>query len=279
MVQTVERRRRAGGGRCVRTRRGRESSCVTRERRYRVDESLLADGQARILSGSNWPAAPLDPRDVIEEAVSGPGELRDAIDAYTSHAAYASYDEHRKGTLARGMLADIVILSNDIFDSTSGCASRDRRDRHDLRRQDRVPAAASCQLQRLICAAAPRPTETLMATKITYATLGGDSLEDLHRELDAAIAAAPQTFGREHLLYINGKHRQGRRAVRRSQPDRHRHRPGHLPEGHSRAREVRRGRRARGVSGVGGAAVAGAAVVRSADCRGDSRPPIPTSRR
>ena len=78
---------------------------------------MLAEGQARILSGSNWPAAPLDPRDVIEEAVSGPGELRDAIDAYTSHAAYASYDEHRKGTLARGMLADIVILSNDIFDS------------------------------------------------------------------------------------------------------------------------------------------------------------------
>jgi len=44
-----------------------------------------------------------------------------------------------------------------------------------------------------------------MATKITYATLGGDSLEDLHRELDAAIAAAPQTFAREHLLYIDGK--------------------------------------------------------------------------
>src|SRR5688572_14483719 len=45
-----------------------------------------------------------------------------------------------------------------------------------------------------------------MATKITYATLGGDTLEDLHRELDAAIASAPQTFGREHLLYINGTH-------------------------------------------------------------------------
>ena len=45
-----------------------------------------------------------------------------------------------------------------------------------------------------------------MATKITYATLGGDSLDELHRELDAAIAAAPQTFGREHLLYINGRH-------------------------------------------------------------------------
>jgi 1-pyrroline-5-carboxylate dehydrogenase len=44
-----------------------------------------------------------------------------------------------------------------------------------------------------------------MATKITYATLGGESVEELHRELDAAIARAPQTFGREHLIYINGK--------------------------------------------------------------------------
>ena len=87
-----------------------------RERRNRVDENLLSDGQARILFGSNWPAASLDPRDALEDAVAGPGELRNAIDAYTSHAAYASYDEHRKGTLARGMLADIVILSNDIFE-------------------------------------------------------------------------------------------------------------------------------------------------------------------
>lgn len=44
-----------------------------------------------------------------------------------------------------------------------------------------------------------------MAIKITYATLGGEQLEDLHRELDKAIARVPQTFGREHLLYINGE--------------------------------------------------------------------------
>jgi 1-pyrroline-5-carboxylate dehydrogenase len=44
-----------------------------------------------------------------------------------------------------------------------------------------------------------------MATKITYATLGGESLEDLHRELDRAIADAPKSFGREYLLYIDGK--------------------------------------------------------------------------
>jgi 1-pyrroline-5-carboxylate dehydrogenase len=44
-----------------------------------------------------------------------------------------------------------------------------------------------------------------MATKITYATLGGDQLDDLHRELDRAIADAPASFGRVHSLYINGQ--------------------------------------------------------------------------
>jgi predicted amidohydrolase YtcJ len=41
--------------------------------------------------------------------------LREAIDAYTRDPAWASYDEHRKGTLARDMLADLVILTHDIF--------------------------------------------------------------------------------------------------------------------------------------------------------------------
>ena len=89
----------------------------SRERRYRVDDTLLTEAGARILFGSDWPAAALDPHEAIEEGVAAPGELRNAIDAYTSHAAYASYDEHRKGTLAPGMLADIVILSNDIFEN------------------------------------------------------------------------------------------------------------------------------------------------------------------
>ena len=44
-----------------------------------------------------------------------------------------------------------------------------------------------------------------MATKITYATLGGDSLEDLHKGLDEAIAKSPGTFGGEHFLHINGE--------------------------------------------------------------------------
>ena len=45
-----------------------------------------------------------------------------------------------------------------------------------------------------------------MATKITYATLGGEQLEDLHLALDAAISRAPPGFGREHFLFVDGRH-------------------------------------------------------------------------
>ncbi|MBI2835819.1 MAG: amidohydrolase family protein [Acidobacteria bacterium] len=84
----------------------------------------------RLVFGSDWPRVSLDPSLGIGAAinqVAADGDaanlrlrderlaLADAIDAYTSGAAYASFDEHRKGTLAPGMLADIVIMSADIF--------------------------------------------------------------------------------------------------------------------------------------------------------------------
>ena len=84
----------------------------------------------RLTFGSDWPVVTLDPRFGLQVAVnrlSPTGEpaggwlpsqklpLTTAIDGYTSGAAYASFDEQRKGTLAKGMLADIVVLSTDIF--------------------------------------------------------------------------------------------------------------------------------------------------------------------
>jgi predicted amidohydrolase YtcJ len=48
----------------------------------------------------------------------GPQEaigLEAALDAMTSGGAYASFEERRKGRLAPGLLADMVILSTDIF--------------------------------------------------------------------------------------------------------------------------------------------------------------------
>jgi predicted amidohydrolase YtcJ len=90
-----------------------------RERRYRIGELVLNAATAHSLFGSDWPAESLDPLDALEESVAASGELRSGIDAYTMHAAYATYDEQRKGKLAPGMLADIVILSTDVLESDS----------------------------------------------------------------------------------------------------------------------------------------------------------------
>lgn len=83
--------------------------------------SLSAAG-AHLAFGSDWPVLPLEPLDALRAAVRRPGiqageqlTLKSAINAWTSGAAWASFDEHRKGTLKPGMLADLVILSTDIF--------------------------------------------------------------------------------------------------------------------------------------------------------------------
>jgi predicted amidohydrolase YtcJ len=90
----------------------------------------IAKAGGRLAFGSDWPVVTLDPRmglQVAANRMSPTGEptggsipeerlpLTTAIDAYSSAAAYASFDEQRKGTLAKGMLADIVIFSTDIF--------------------------------------------------------------------------------------------------------------------------------------------------------------------
>jgi 1-pyrroline-5-carboxylate dehydrogenase len=48
-------------------------------------------------------------------------------------------------------------------------------------------------------------TETKPQSKITYATMTADRMEDLHRGLDAAIERVKSTFGRSYPLVIGGK--------------------------------------------------------------------------
>jgi predicted amidohydrolase YtcJ len=93
--------------------------------------SIFARG-GRLAFGSDWPGVPLDPMLALHTAVTRTTpenlpeggwhpaarlQLKAAIDAYTSGAAWASFDEQRKGTLAPGMLADVVVLSEDIFEA------------------------------------------------------------------------------------------------------------------------------------------------------------------
>ena len=50
-----------------------------------------------------------------EESVS----VAEAVYAYTAGAAYAAGEEQIKGTVAPGMLADLTVLSTDIFREAS----------------------------------------------------------------------------------------------------------------------------------------------------------------
>jgi predicted amidohydrolase YtcJ len=89
----------------------------------------IRDAGGRIAFGTDWPVVGLDPRHGIHTALTRqtldgtpeegfvPGErlpLRDVLDAWTSGSAYAAFEEHRRGSLAPGMLADIVVLSTDV---------------------------------------------------------------------------------------------------------------------------------------------------------------------
>lgn len=96
----------------------------------------IAKAGGRLAFGSDWPVMTLNPLEGIRVAVSRttqdglptggwiPAErltMAQAINAYTRDGAWASFDEQRKGLLAKDMLADIVILTDDVF---SGPASR-----------------------------------------------------------------------------------------------------------------------------------------------------------
>jgi predicted amidohydrolase YtcJ len=96
----------------------------------------IARSNGPLAFGSDWPVMSLDPLKGLHVAATRTTEdglpaggwipserlpLRKAIDAYTRDAAWASFDDQRKGMLVRDMLADLVVLSDDIF---SGPASR-----------------------------------------------------------------------------------------------------------------------------------------------------------
>lgn len=70
-----------------------------RGRRHRIEKADAADAPAR----------------AVQMAVPEKRALLQAIDEITRDAAWASFDEHRKGTLERDMLADLIILTSDIF--------------------------------------------------------------------------------------------------------------------------------------------------------------------
>jgi len=90
----------------------------------------LLDTKARLSFGSDWSVAPVSPILGIYAAVTRrtlddanpqgwvPEQkitVEEALRAYTATAAYASFEENEKGSIAAGRLADVVMLDRDLF--------------------------------------------------------------------------------------------------------------------------------------------------------------------
>lgn len=90
----------------------------------------LLDAGTKIVFGSDTPVADFDPFKGMLAAIcrrynldkNEPSwfpdqkiKIQQAVNAYTKEAAYSSYEEHLKGTLEPGKLADFVVLSEDIL--------------------------------------------------------------------------------------------------------------------------------------------------------------------
>jgi predicted amidohydrolase YtcJ len=89
----------------------------------------LLDARAKLAFGSDWFVAPPTPLEGIYAAVTRrtlddkhpqgwvPEQkitIDEALTAYTSGGAYASFEEHEKGVIAPGMLADLTVIDRDL---------------------------------------------------------------------------------------------------------------------------------------------------------------------
>ena len=101
---------------------------VERARTTYAFHSLIESG-AFVAFGSDWSVAPASPLQGIYAAVTrrtlddaNPDgwvpeqkiSVEQALHAYTTVAAYSSFEEHRKGMIKPGMLADLVVIDRDL---------------------------------------------------------------------------------------------------------------------------------------------------------------------
>lgn len=83
-------------------------------------KTLMKEGVV-VAAGSDCPVEDINPlrgvsasvarRDCSDEALA----MKEALETYTSNAAYASFDEDKKGSIEVGKVADFTILSDDLF--------------------------------------------------------------------------------------------------------------------------------------------------------------------
>ena len=84
------------------------------------------EARLKLVFGSD--CMPFSPLYGIHSAVNAPHasqriDVASSISAYTADAAFASFDERRKGSLSEGKLADFIVLSDNPFEASSMISS------------------------------------------------------------------------------------------------------------------------------------------------------------
>ncbi|MFZ2286581.1 MAG: amidohydrolase [Bacteroidales bacterium] len=120
---------------CITDKRFAEKRIGSERSRLAYAWKSLADSGARLAFGTDYSVEPLNPMEGLYAAVTrkdrkgeeGEGwfpmekiSMEKAIEYYTLGASYAQFTDERKGMLKEGYLADITILSEDIFNITEG---------------------------------------------------------------------------------------------------------------------------------------------------------------
>ena len=93
---------------------------------YSFAWQTLREAGARLAFGSDWPVVTQNPLRGLHNAVNRQPwvaglpeqgqDLTAALLSYTRDAAYAEFQEHQKGQLKTGYLADLLLLSENIFE-------------------------------------------------------------------------------------------------------------------------------------------------------------------
>jgi hypothetical protein len=115
---------------CITDKRFAEKRIGTERSRWAYAWKSLADSGAKLAFGTDYSVEPLNPMEGLYASVTrkdrkgeeGDGwfpmekiSMEKAVEYYTIGGAYAQFMEGRKGMLRQGYLADITILSGDIF--------------------------------------------------------------------------------------------------------------------------------------------------------------------
>ena len=115
---------------CITDKRFAEKRIGTERSRWAYAWKSLADSGAKLAFGTDYSVEPINPMEGLYASVTrkdrkgeeGEGwfpmekiTMEKAIEYYTLGAAYSQFMEDRKGMLKEGYLADITILSEDIF--------------------------------------------------------------------------------------------------------------------------------------------------------------------